>query len=350
MTASLRLIERRAHPDFPWLEADDVPGVERFLRARGWIADDERVLECGRAGDGNMNLTLRVRTAGRRMILKQARPWVEKYDHIAAPWERSESERRFYERAATLSGVASRMPRLLAADPAAHALLLEDLNPAEDCTDAYGGRAIAANEIATLAAYARALHTATRGTPDPAFANRSMRALNHAHIFRVPFASPDDRGLERHEPGLTAVTAALARDAELMACVAATGERYLADGPCLVHGDFFPGSWLRAAAGVRVIDPEFAFCGDAELDVGCALAHLALARQPAAIATFLAAYVVGAAPLDETLVARFAAVEIMRRLLGVAQLPIAPTTGERAALLARARDAMVAGSLAALRV
>jgi 5-methylthioribose kinase len=94
MTASLRVAERRAHPDFPWLEADDAPGIEHFLHARGWIADDERVLECGRAGDGNMNLTLRVRTAGGSLILKQARPWVEKYDHIAAPWERSESERR----------------------------------------------------------------------------------------------------------------------------------------------------------------------------------------------------------------------------------------------------------------
>jgi 5-methylthioribose kinase len=242
------------------------------------------------------------------------------------------------------------MPRLLAADRTAHALVLEDLTPAEDCTDAYRGRGIAADELEALAAYARALHAGTRGAPDPAFANRSMRALNHAHIFRVPFVSPDDRGLERHEPGLTSVAAALARDAELMARVAAAGERYLADGPCLVHGDFFPGSWLRTPAGVRVIDPEFAFYGDAELDVGCALAHLALARQLTAIRTFLAAYAASAASFDETLVARYAAVEIMRRLLGIAQLPIAPSTGERAALVARARDAMVAGSLAALGV
>ena len=68
-----------------WLDAGDAAGVARFLRERGWIEPDEVVLEVGRAGDGNMNLTLRVRTGQRSLILKQARPWVEKYPHIAAP-------------------------------------------------------------------------------------------------------------------------------------------------------------------------------------------------------------------------------------------------------------------------
>ena len=40
-------------------------------------------------GEGNMNYTLRVRTNGRSIILKQARPWVEKYPVIDAPDERA---------------------------------------------------------------------------------------------------------------------------------------------------------------------------------------------------------------------------------------------------------------------
>jgi 5-methylthioribose kinase len=342
---SLRAEARRAHPAFPWLDAGDAAGIARFLRDRRWIDDAEAVGACGRAGEGNMNLTVRVRTGRRSVILKQARPWVERYDHIAAPWERSESERRFYERVAALPEVAARMPRLLAADSGAHALLLEDLGDAEDCTVLYRGGVLAGDELASLARYLAALHTGTRGVPDPVLANRAMRALNHAHVFEVPFASSADLGIDRFEPGLTGAAAALARDAELMRRVREAGERYLADGPCLVHGDFFPGSWLRTPAGMRIIDPEFAFYGDPELDVGCALAHLALARRPAAeLHAFRAAY--GA--IDEAVAARYAGIEVLRRLLGVAQLPIAPSTGWRAALAARAADAVRDGTLAPL--
>jgi len=53
------------------------------------------------------------------------------------------------------------------------------------------------------------------------------------------------------------------------------GDLYLSDGPTLLHGDFYPGSWLRTTQGIRIIDPEFAFTGAAEFDVGVFAAHLA---------------------------------------------------------------------------
>ena len=43
-----------------------------------------------------MNCTLRVTTTRRSFILKQARPWVEKYPQIAAPVERARVEAAFY--------------------------------------------------------------------------------------------------------------------------------------------------------------------------------------------------------------------------------------------------------------
>ena len=43
-----------------------------------------------------------------------------------------------------------------------------------------------------------------------------------------------------------------------MARVTALGVRYLEDGDTLVHGDYFPGSWLRTGEGVRIIDGPFA--------------------------------------------------------------------------------------------
>jgi len=336
----------RAHPGFPWLDAADLDGLGTFLRQRRWLSPDETVLGCGRAGEGNMNLTLRVRTDRRTLIVKQARPWVEKYDHIAAPWERGESERRFYERVATIPDVAAHMPRLLGADPASRVLLLEDLAGAHDLTGLYAGGRLEVEEADRLALVLRALHDATTGDPPQPSFNRAMRELNHVHCFVVPLDPGNGLPLDRFEPGLAAAGAALASDAALRAVVREMGERYLGAGGPLVHGDWFPGSWLRTAAGIRVIDPEFCFQGEREIDVGGAMAHLALARQaPSTARRFLDAYESGAEPCDHAAVARYAAIEIVRRLIGVAQLPIVPTRGWRAALLTRAREAALDGSL-----
>jgi 5-methylthioribose kinase len=338
----VREAARRARPDFPWLAVDDLPGLRRYLAGTGWLEAGEAVLRCERAGEGNMNLTLRVATDRRSLVLKQARPWVEKYPEIAAPWDRSRFEQRFYARVASIPGVASRMPQLLGSDERGATLLLEDLGAARDCSSVYaGGETLPEREVDELAAYLRALHDASEGAPDPALANRDMRALNAEHLFRVPLdasAAPDP---EPFEPGLTGAAGALRADPALRSAFAELEERYRAPGPCLLHGDYFPGSWLRTGAGVRVIDPEFGFQGEPAIDVGCAVAHLALGRQSVELCwRFLAAY--GRA-LDVPLLAGFAAVEVVRRLLGVAQLPIPPSRGWRAQLLERARSALREG-------
>ena len=332
-----------AHPEFPWLSAGDMSRVEALLRELDWLRAGERLVACARAGEGNMNLTLRVRTGERSMILKQARPWVEKYDHIAAPWDRSLFEQRFYERVSGIAEVAERMPRILASDSAARIILMEDLGEASDFTDVYAGKAITQEETRSLAAYLRALHDGTRGVPDPDLANREMRALNHQHIFVVPLSEDNGVELEPHELWLEDAARELKRDRAYCAAVEDAGERYLADGPCLVHGDYFPGSWLRVDGGIRVIDPEFCFYGDAEFDLGMCLAHLRMGCQDFDVARrFLSAYAGEGAEtsFDRKWVARYGAIEIMRRIIGVAQLPIAPTEGFRARLLKTSHAAL----------
>jgi len=346
---TVRLEAMRAHPGFPWLDGGDLPRVRAFLAARGWLEGGETVLGCARAGEGNMNLTLRVRTDRRSVVLKQARPWVEKYDHIEAPWERSLSERWFYERVATIREVAGYVPRLLASDPDARALLLEDLAGARDLTGLYAGGRLEPDEVERLALVLRALHDGTADDPAIPSFNRAMRDLNHAHCFVVPLDPLNGLPLDRFEPGLAAAAAALAADVEFGAVAARTGERYRSTPGPLVHGDYFPGSWLSTAAGIRVVDPEFCFYGEREIDVGCAVAHLVLARQaPQTARTFLDAYGAGTETCDPGSVACYAALEIVRRLIGVAQLPIVPTRGWRSALLSRAREAALGGSLTPL--
>src|SRR5262245_26651129 len=205
----------RAYPGFPWLDAADPDGVRAYLERRGWLSPGEPVRACERAGEGNMNLTLRVRTDRRSFIVKQARPWVEKYDHIAAPWERGESERWFYERVALIPEVAAHMPRLLAADGDGRVLLLEDLERAHDLTAAYAGAALEPDEIDQLGRVLRALHEGTASdTPRPSF-NRAMRELNHQHCFIVPFDPANGLPLDRFEPGFIGVAASLASAAAL---------------------------------------------------------------------------------------------------------------------------------------
>jgi len=354
---TLREAALRAHPDFPWLEASDRGGLQHFFERMGWFGPGERVCAARPAGGGNMNLTLRVHTDRRSFILKQARPWVEKYDHIAAPWNRSDIERRFYERVRAIPGVGTHMPRLLASDAASRVLLLEDLAGAHDLSGLYRNEGLRLEELDQLADYLRALHGATRDLPDPKLANREMRALNHAHLFVVPLDPNNGLALDAIAPGLANAARELIEHGAYRRIVAEVGERYLEDGHFLVHGDYFPGSWLRSDSGLRIIDPEFCFYGDAEFDVGCALAHLALARQDPGHAERLVARYrdsEATASLDLSSVARYAAVEVMRRLIGVAQLPLpeARQPGEardpRCELLSRSRDALLTGSLAPL--
>ena len=56
--------------------------------------------------------------------------------------------------------------------------------------------------------------------------------------------------------------------------MAKVGDIYLSDdGGVLLHGDYYPGSWLKTDAGFRVIDPEFCFLGPPEFDLGVLAAH-----------------------------------------------------------------------------
>lgn len=330
------------HPDFPWLFADDTRGVTRLLRQAKAISSDEHVASSVKAGDGNMNLTLRVRIAGssgeRCVIVKQSRPWVEKYETIAAPWDRAISEYRFYQRVAGIAGVADRMPQLLATDATSRLLVLEDLGESRDFSGIYSNQNLPLPAIAQLAQYLRALHEATRGRADPLLANRAMRELNHQHMYVIPIQADNGLVLEDFEPSLPAAARELREDDSYLRLVAEIGERYLSDGKCLLHGDYFPGSWLTTDDGLRVIDPEFCFFGDPEFDVGVCIAHLRLARRPWSDAlAILESY--GIASIDRRLLSQYSGCEVMRRLIGYAQLPLPP--GEWRADLLRASSRCV---------
>ena len=78
---------------------------------------------------------------------------------------------------------------------------------------------------------------------------------------------------------------------------------------------------MGACNGLKVIDPEFGFTGPREFDLGVFCAHLRMAGTVLE-ESVLETHYLPWKQLDRRLVSTFAGVEILRRLLGVAQLPI----------------------------
>ena len=321
------------HAGVQLLDAHDPAGMSEYLLAQRLAAPSELPTAVEHAGEGNMNLTLRVRLRDRSIIVKQGRPWVEKYDQIAAPWERTLIESAFYRAVEGVPPVAGRMPRLLHLDEHNHVIALEDLGAASDFTAMYSTSHVGERDLRDLLDWLSSLGV-VRVPPDGPgmLANRAMRRLNHEHIFALPLRQQNGLDLDRITEGFARAAETLKVDREYVRCVAELGEVYLSDGPGLVHGDYFPGSWLHTADGVRIIDPEFCFFGAREFDYGVMLAHCALARTPVDAAQQIL-QAAGQSDMDVFRVCGFAGTEIMRRLIGVAQLPLPYGLDEKRRLL-----------------
>jgi 5-methylthioribose kinase len=106
---------------------------------------------------------------------------------------------------------------------------------------------------------------------------------------------------------------------------------YLSEGAVLLHGDYYPGSWMRSEGNLFVIDPEFSFLGFAEFDLGVMAAHLILATDQKDLPLQLSHNY--GDRIDSVLVGKIAGMEIIRRLLGLAQLPLSYSLDKKEELL-----------------
>ena len=325
------------------LNENDPEGLQIYLYRKGWICDDEPFTYLGKPGEGNMNYTLRVRTASRSLIVKQARAYVEKYPSIAAPAERAVMEGNFYREIAQNPELRSYMPELLGIDGEENLLVLEDLGEASDFLTCYQpGQQLDPQDAAALISYLSVLHNQfLTNQPNPAFSNHAMRALNHEHIFVYPFLVENGVDLDAVQPGLQALAMRYKKPA-LTDMARQLGQRYLADQTgrpvTLLHGDYYPGSWLKTSSGVKVIDPEFCFYGPAEFDLGVMLAHLHMAQQPDSIRQQVLAGYVRHNGFDDHLLRQFTGIEIARRLIGLAQLPLSLSLEEKSRLMQLAEE------------
>lgn len=306
--------------------------LKAYLSGKGVLAEDEALTKISKAGEGNMNVVLRLHTDRRSLILKQSRPFVQKYPEIPAPLERIEVENRFY-RLLLNTEVAEHFPKFIGYDRDEHLLLLQDLGQARDMSYLYESRQI---EAGTFQALIKVLATIHRTCPKATYPqNLELRKLNHQHIFVLPFQENNGFPLDELQPGLSELALPFKKDPVLKAKIQRLGEQYLSPGGVLLHGDYYPGSWLQQQGKTYVIDPEFSFMGFSEFDLGVMAAHLIMATMdPLWLPRCLKAY-----PLSckSSLVGFITGTEILRRLIGLAQLPLKRSLDEKAFLMQQAR-------------
>lgn len=321
----------------------NIEELSAYLQANKWLMDAETITSVEVPGEGNMNFTLRVITNNRSFIIKQSRAYVEKYPQVAAPTERVLREAEFYEQVQNHTSLSHMMPNLIGLDKDNSIMLMDDLGPGTDYAYLYKkGETISEKDLLTVIDFIANLHTSiTIDTTEKRIPNKKMRALNHEHIFKYPYLQENGIDLDAILPGLKKGASFLKQDEALKKEVEKLGERYLQDGNILLHGDYFPGSWLKTASGVKIIDPEFCFFGFAEFEIGVTIAHLKMAAQPAALIEKALQHYKTKAPLDVALCEKFVAIEIIRRIIGLAQLPLQIDLEKRITLLKEAQKTLL---------
>ena len=320
------------------LDRNNISDIQGYLISHGLLSPSDKVLRAEKPGDGNMNYVVRAILPTRSVIIKQARPYVEKYPTIPAPEERVIIEGEFYKQVAGNSRLSTMMPAMIEVDEQNHILILEDLGEAIDFSFLYNqGCRLTREEATLLAGFLSELHNMQKASVrDELMANRKLRALNHEHIFVYPLMTDNGFNLDNIQQGLQELSMKYKANEQLKEKARQLGQVYLQDGDTLLHGDYYPGSWLKTQGTVKIIDPEFSFYGAAEFDVGVMMAHLKMAQQDESILEAVKASYKKPADFNEQLLNEFIGIEIIRRIIGLAQLPLTLTLPAKEALLQKA--------------
>ena len=306
--------------------------LQEFLESKNWLNANENIISISKPGEGNMNVVLRVITNQRSFILKQSRPYVQKYQQIEAPLNRIEVEHKFYE-AVQGAYITAHIPNILAFDQKNYLIQMQDLGQCDDMTFCYQDRKISYQILEKLVNISEAIHKLGNVQNFPE--NKILRQLNHQHIFVLPFLEDNGFQLNDIQEGLQELSLPYKKDTAIKKVVHKLGDRYLSKGNVLIHGDYYPGSWMQLENEVYIIDPEFSFIGFKEFDLGVMTAHLIMATMDdSSLATVMELY---RGEANNSFVSQVAGIEIMRRLIGLAQLPLQRTIEEKDYLLQLAR-------------
>jgi|AntRauMFilla1563_2_1112583.scaffolds.fasta_scaffold01296_2 5-methylthioribose kinase len=322
---------------YPYFDENTQAKLQDYLREKNFIAPLEEISSLAKAGDGNMNATLKVVvSSGKSLVVKQSRPFVKKFPELDAPEDRILAEAAFYSLIQERHPQKESMPKLQALDEANRLAIIDFEEEAKDGSFLYAfgndnSLAITADlekSLITIAEWLAELHTIN---VDDQLQNTRLQNLEMAEFQRnqtleVPFQKLMFQMKATLVPDTLYVEAWNAfRTSGFLAARNSLDTRFRRSTKTLLHGDFFPKNWLFLPNGkIKIIDPEFCFFGPAEYDLGVMIAHLHLAGiPPESIARIFTAYTTKNPAADGLLTDSFARFEIIRRIIGLAKLPIA---------------------------
>jgi 5-methylthioribose kinase len=268
----------------------------------GYVADrpelreliDPATLTVSEVGDGNLNqVFVCADAAGRRLVLKQALPYVRL---VGPSWPMT--EQRAAREAAALrvhSALSDAVCRLLAFDAPRFVLALEDLSDHDVLRTRLNAGGAHAGVAEVLADYVAdvAFGTSFLALDEQEFRRRAAAAVNPelCAITEDLVLTEPYLGAERNSVRACAAAAVqrLQDDAAWIDAALALKHRFVTAQEALVHGDLHTGSvFVRGAAGdadfsVKVFDVEFACYGPVGFDLGLLWANLLFAGVRAAV-------------------------------------------------------------------
>lgn len=233
-------------------------------------------------GDGNINFVYRVRDhRGFSLIVKQALPYIR---IIGEGWPLSLDRIRI-EAEALLSEARwapHQVPELLRYSPADAAILMEDIGDHQNLRLAM----IERRELPDLGwqighfLAATLFHTSDffldsldKKAQLASFINPDLCGISEEVYFIDPFCNHERN---RVNPLLLEDAKRIWADDLLKAEVAELKYGFMNRTEALIHGDLHTGSIFVRDGSIKVIDPEFAFCGPIGFDLGTVLANFLL--------------------------------------------------------------------------
>jgi 5-methylthioribose kinase len=324
----------------------DKTALQAYLREHNWLTENETIATIEKPGEGNMNVVVRVITPKKSIIVKQARGFVQKYPDIPAPIERIKVESDFYELVSGIDNLKDYMPTMIGYDSENYVMVMEDLGTGSDYSSLYKKDVETTGEtIDSAIDYLSKLHnhTFSEETITNFSDNLALRKLNYEHLFVYPLIEENGFNLDDIQTGLQAVAMEYKTDKILNERMKTLGEVYLSSGNVLLHGDYYPGSWLSVNGVLKVIDPEFCFFGKPEYDLGVMIAHLKMAQATENQLSSIWKKYEQPANFSKDLTQKFIGMEIIRRIIGLAQLPLDLTLEEKKNLLEEAKELLVNG-------
>jgi 5-methylthioribose kinase len=240
-----------------------------------------RVIDSREVGDGNLNRVFRVEAEHGSVVVKQALPYLKV---AGGDWpltrDRAKIERWALDEHGRL--VRGMVPEVVHFDEDLSAIVLEDLREFRSWRDLLVSATPTPGVAAQIGRYCASVLLGTSHVVQSSAERKALRSrfgyselclVTEELVFTAPYT---DAASNRFDPEIEPEAVALREDGALKAAVAELRYAFRTRDEALIHGDLHSGSVMVGPTVARVIDLEFAFFGPIGFDLGLLTANLAL--------------------------------------------------------------------------